>query len=35
MDKTFFDKVCVEFKHNYEKIFEHIYPLFVSSLNSC
>lgn len=26
MDKTFFDKVCVEYKHNYEKIFEQIYP---------
>ena len=31
MDKTFFDKVCIKFKHNYEKIFEHIYPAKNSS----
>ncbi len=31
MDKTFFDKVCVELKHNYEKIFEQIYPAKNSS----
>lgn len=26
MDKTFFDKVCIKFKHNYEK-FSNIFTL--------